>query len=302
MKFSNTGRIPDFVFEKKNKMEKEAQNESGYSDLTSDPENVIPEDDFSIPDFSDLGPQSFKEHLNNIAEMAETNYDDIVAIEERISDLYDQYEVSGDALAPVDIGNPLDKAMALVEQLRKELSILSKLGKIANSENGMKKVAQMYWNGDDYYGEYPPNEEDDLGEMGRQEGWEDGQSEMQNAYEDALREEEEKGLSFPDLTEEFSNTSVVYDRFEIAPEFFKGEMDGYSLIGHGEYTDSSMLAGQYAQAKLDFFATLEEAQAKYPNVPISEDAPLSGKFLTGVPTNPPSDWSPADAGESWDEI
>lgn len=279
MKFSNTGRVPDYIFGVKEKMEKQAQLDEVEYDLYQDPTN-------------------YKEHLNKVGAFAADAYNQILVIKEKCGYLYDDYEALEEALAPQTINNPLDLAMSLIGKLSKELYKLSSLSKIADNEVELKKMAQ-----DDGYDGYDDYYINDLEEMGNQEGWEDGQAEMQSAMETDVynRHLNNKRLPFPELTKEYSNTSVVYDRFEIVPEVINNEVQGYSLVAHGEFTDSSMSAGQYSQVKVDFFDTIEEAQRAYPGVPVSDDAPLSSKWLTGVPDTPPRDWSPEDAGEVWGE-
>ena len=80
------------------------------------------------------------------------------------------------------------------------------------------------------------------------------------------------------------------------------------VVGHGTYESSSILAGQYKRSLIHAFDTAEEAKVAYPKAEVIEGStrPMrSGNEsladLSGLPKCPPSDFDPADAGESWDE-
>ena len=71
-----------------------------------------------------------------------------------------------------------------------------------------------------------------------------------------------------------------------------------TLYGYGFYPRSSVLAGQSRDVQLAYFGNMDEAKAAHPDVPVDGYA---GASTPMVPSCPPSDFDPADAGESWDE-
>lgn len=72
---------------------------------------------------------------------------------------------------------------------------------------------------------------------------------------------------------------------------------GYSVYGHGEYEESSVLAGQYRRAFLDSFDTLEEAVKAYPQAEVIQGTTCG---LTKMPSLPPDWFDPVNAGEQWE--
>jgi len=73
----------------------------------------------------------------------------------------------------------------------------------------------------------------------------------------------------------------------------------YEVYGHGEYEESSVLAGQYRRCFLDVFATAAEALTAYPSAVLQgPKSPLPNVSIPG----PPAWFDPSDAGESWDEV
>ncbi|MBV8609840.1 MAG: hypothetical protein JO034_20575 [Singulisphaera sp.] len=73
----------------------------------------------------------------------------------------------------------------------------------------------------------------------------------------------------------------------------------YEVVGHGLYPDHSVLAGQYRRCVLDVCASAAEALAAYPGARLEgPKPPLPPLAMHG----PPAWFSPADAGESWDEV
>lgn len=79
------------------------------------------------------------------------------------------------------------------------------------------------------------------------------------------------------------------------------EWGKFEVFGHGEYSRSSVLAGQPSRWCVDTFDTLEEAKQAYPKATVPE-------YSTRIPAGwlPMSDTAPSwfdemDAGERWDE-
>ncbi len=75
----------------------------------------------------------------------------------------------------------------------------------------------------------------------------------------------------------------------------------FVVYGHGEYEDSSVLAGQYRRVFLDRFATEEEAKAAYPFADQAEGLLPTSMIAPEMSTCPPDWFDPADAGEAWDD-
>jgi len=75
------------------------------------------------------------------------------------------------------------------------------------------------------------------------------------------------------------------------------EEDGYCLFGYGEYEESSVLAGQFRRARLEFYDAEEQAK-KDTGLNVSESAAY---VCARVPDCPPEGWDPMDAGEVWGE-
>ena len=94
------------------------------------------------------------------------------------------------------------------------------------------------------------------------------------------------------------------DDLELVPEYRRdGSLDCVWLWGYGTYERSSVLAGQYKQARLECYKTIEEARAEWPTVPMREDGycNLPSSMVTNVPNVPPAGFDPMDAGERWDD-
>ena len=83
----------------------------------------------------------------------------------------------------------------------------------------------------------------------------------------------------------------------------KDRHDGWAVYATLTYGSNSVLAGQQQEIPVDFFDTVEEAQAKYPSLPIL--LPIEGHAgaLTAptLPDSPPGWFDPTAAGESWHE-
>ena len=75
----------------------------------------------------------------------------------------------------------------------------------------------------------------------------------------------------------------------------------YVVYGHGEYEDSSVLHGQYRRVFLDSFTSLETDKAAYPWAEVQGGLLPTSHIAGNVPSCPPADFDPLDAGESWDE-
>ena len=216
MRFSNIGRIPDYVFGDKENLEKTAQ--IGYA--------------------SSVEPKNFIEYMKYLADVANTNRESALAIANDLRDVYAIYETTDGVVAPENIGNPVDLAMSLAEKLSIELSKLARFGeKFASIE----KRAQWDDEREDYY--------DDIEDLGNREGWEDAQAEIESAWEESRMEpttdvdedsyDPKTELVFAELSEEYSGGTVQYDDFAIVPEG-----DGRAwLWGYGEYLPGSVLSG-----------------------------------------------------------
>ena len=73
---------------------------------------------------------------------------------------------------------------------------------------------------------------------------------------------------------------------------------GVVVWGHGEYGESSVLAGAPLRQLMESFPTLEEAQAEWPGAEVLDH---STRVPYTLPPTPPAWFDPADAGEQWDE-
>ena len=58
---------------------------------------------------------------------------------------------------------------------------------------------------------------------------------------------------------------------------------GFTVYGLGTYPRSSVLAGQQRRTFLDSFATLEEAQAKFPNAKLVPGTTYQAPDLSHLP-------------------
>jgi len=144
--------------------------------------------------------------------------------------------------------------------------------KIIKTAKYTEKVAQY---GDDF-GDYEPYEGEDYN------NWEDEQ-----VFQD--REGREDEYDEPD---DYQSIEPVYD--------MDGEIEGYELIEHGTYTESSVLAGQASRKVMDGANTIEELQAKYPDAEVSDiSSHMSSEF--GGPTVPDNLDFGSDYGERYDD-
>jgi len=84
----------------------------------------------------------------------------------------------------------------------------------------------------------------------------------------------------------------------IEPQFTGGRPDGYVLVEHGVYPDSSVLAGQPRRSSLDFADTAEELKERHPEAEVLD---RSSKVDRAMPSGPPEGFDEADAGERWGE-
>jgi len=78
----------------------------------------------------------------------------------------------------------------------------------------------------------------------------------------------------------------------------RGRQDGFEVVLHGTYEESSVLAGQPKRQVLDFFDTIEEAQSQFPNAEVTEH---STKVDIPMPDTIPDWFDPGAAGEVWSE-
>jgi len=98
------------------------------------------------------------------------------------------------------------------------------------------------------------------------------------------------------MTSELKEEHKDLDDFELVPE-----SDCVWLWGYGRWPERSVLSGQFKQARLDCFDTLEQAQAKYPNVKVRDDETVNfpSWMVNSVSDTPPADFDPSYAGETW---
>lgn len=80
------------------------------------------------------------------------------------------------------------------------------------------------------------------------------------------------------------------------------EPDGtFTVLEMFYYRESSVLHGQLGKRSVDYFDTLEAAEAAYPDAAGSYVNKLT-EPSPSVPACPEPWFDPMDAGESWDEI
>ncbi len=96
------------------------------------------------------------------------------------------------------------------------------------------------------------------------------------------------------------NEHPDFENFRIVsiPPREEWERTKWALWGDGEYPESSVLAGQFRSLALEYFDSEAEARQDYPGVPMDGFVPMPSTAI--VPICPPGDWSPMDAGESWE--
>lgn len=70
-----------------------------------------------------------------------------------------------------------------------------------------------------------------------------------------------------------------------------------AVYEHGEYPETSVLAGQYRRAFIDEFDTVEEAAREYPEADVIDYT--TGGVRPSLSTIAPDWFDPADAGETW---
>ena len=133
--------------------------------------------------------------------------------------------------------------------------------KIIKTAKYLEKAAQY---GDDDFGGYEYDEGSDI------DNWEDEQvfQDHEGDYDDDYDEEG---------TEDYQSIEPVYD--------MDGEIEGYELVEHGTYPESSVLAGQSSRKVFDFARTAEELKQQYPDAKVSDiSSHMSSEF--GGPTVP----------------
>lgn len=103
-----------------------------------------------------------------------------------------------------------------------------------------------------------------------------------------------RGVPDSFLNHGIDSATVHYDKCE-----YTGK-DLWHVKGHGEYEDSSVLAGSYRRVHLDTFDTEAEARAAYPWAD-GGDQPVPELPDNPMPLTAPGWFDPADAGEAWGE-
>ncbi len=77
--------------------------------------------------------------------------------------------------------------------------------------------------------------------------------------------------------------------------------DDFVVYGHGEYEETSVLAGQYRRGFLGLYPTVEDALTAYPEAEVLEHSTQCGACAPDVPDVPWDGFDPMDAGEAWEE-
>jgi len=122
------------------------------------------------------------------------------------------------------------------------------------------------------------------------EDYEPYDGEDYNNYEDeqVFQDREGREDEYDEDPDDYQSIEPVYD--------IDGEIEGYELVEHGTYPDSSVLAGQSKRSPIDGADTVEELQAKYPNAQVSDiSTHMSSEF--GGPTVPDN----LDFGDDYNE-
>jgi len=79
--------------------------------------------------------------------------------------------------------------------------------------------------------------------------------------------------------------------------------DGFWLVAHGTYEQSSVLAGQPSRMLTCWYETADEAALANPEAEVIDHItgdPLAS-MTNPLPESPPSWFDPANAGEAWHE-
>ena len=79
----------------------------------------------------------------------------------------------------------------------------------------------------------------------------------------------------------------------------KDKYDGWAVYATKTYGSNSVLAGQQQEIPVDFFDTMEEAQAKHPSLSVEGHA--GALTAPTLPDAPPAWFDPTAAGETWHE-
>lgn len=88
---------------------------------------------------------------------------------------------------------------------------------------------------------------------------------------------------------------ATVDRYTIEPA---KDGDGFWLVAHGTYEESSVLAGQPRWMLCRWYATIEEATIRNPNVEILDHVTDD---RINLPEIAPDWFDPTNAGEVWHE-
>ena len=99
-----------------------------------------------------------------------------------------------------------------------------------------------------------------------------------------------------------SNSTEILEREKLDYLEFHSEkdIDGYQSVwlwGFGTYPESSVLAGQPRQVRLECFDNVAQAKAAHPEVAVF-DYPVD-KVTVSLPETPPDWFDPMAAGEEW---
>ena len=93
---------------------------------------------------------------------------------------------------------------------------------------------------------------------------------------------------------------AIVDYYTVEPA---RDGDGFWLVAHGTYPESSVLAGESSRTLTKWYATEEEAKAAHPYAEVIGHItgdPFAHMY-NPLPESPPSWFDPANAGEVWHE-
>jgi hypothetical protein len=81
--------------------------------------------------------------------------------------------------------------------------------------------------------------------------------------------------------------SVTVDYYTIEPD-----EDGFWVVAHGEYGESSVLAGQSSRTLTRHYPTVEEAKTEYPDAEVIDHSTKDpfAHLSNPLPESPPTTW------------
>lgn len=93
---------------------------------------------------------------------------------------------------------------------------------------------------------------------------------------------------------------AIVDYYTIEPSV---DDDGFWLVAHGTYEESSVLAGQTSRCLTRHYPTVDAAVADNPDAEVIDHSTKDpfAHWSNPLPESPPSWFDPANAGEVWHE-